>query len=160
MCFLVWQVIEPSIFCTYGWWWTTVPWGESLITLDWTGQNGNTYILIFFPPNLASKCLERLHSEQLPKFGWSTSSGSVGHLLLWFLAAIVPKSHTCFQTPQMARKPQTAQMAWKPHVFNIWSNASLNYRNISLPPPPPSTLLPPPPMASFFHSYSFPVSCL
>lgn len=45
----------------------------------------------------------------------------------------MPKLHTCFQTPQMARKPQTTQMACKPHVFNIWSNASLSYRNISLP---------------------------
>lgn len=42
-----------------------------------------------------------------------------GAFLLWFLAAIVPMSHTCFQVPQMA---------WKLHVFNIWSNGSLSYR--------------------------------
>lgn len=48
----------------------------------------------------------------------------MGHFLLWFLAAIVPMSHTCFQAPQMA---------WKPHVFNMWSNGSLSYKNTSPP---------------------------
>ena len=38
------------------------PLGEVVTKLDWTGQNGDKDIVIFSPPNLASKCLQRLYA--------------------------------------------------------------------------------------------------
>lgn len=70
----------------------------------------------------------------------STLIASVGHLLLWIPAAIVPITYL-FPKPTSGLK--TA-------VCNIWLNASLSYKNAS---PPSST-------ASFSHSHSFPVSWL
>lgn len=98
---------------------------EFVIKLAWIGQKRNTYFLILFSPKSGNSMLGKATRLTAPNVWSKHFNWVVGYFLFWIVAAIVPMSHTCFQTPQMA---------WKPHVFN-WSNASLSYKNTSPPTP-------------------------